>query len=47
MLLVDSSVWIDTLRAVQSDATRFVAGRDEHDELATTGRLPWRPRRPG
>jgi predicted nucleic acid-binding protein len=37
MLLVDSSVWIDTLRAVQSDATRFVAGRDEHDELATTG----------
>jgi predicted nucleic acid-binding protein len=37
MLLVDSSVWIDTLRAVQSDATRFVAGQDEHDELATTG----------
>jgi predicted nucleic acid-binding protein len=37
MLLVDSSVWIDTLRAVQSDATRFVASRDDNDELATTG----------
>lgn len=37
MLLVDSSVWIDTVRAVASDSTRFLAGRDEADELATTG----------
>jgi predicted nucleic acid-binding protein len=37
MLLVDSSVWIDTEWAVASDATRFLAARDESDELATTG----------
>jgi predicted nucleic acid-binding protein len=37
MLLVDSSVWIDAECAVLSDATRFLASRDESDELATTG----------
>jgi predicted nucleic acid-binding protein len=37
MMLVDSSVWIDSARAIASDATRFLAGRDEVDELATTG----------
>ena len=37
MLLVDSSVWIDTECAIASDATRFLATRDESDELATTG----------
>ncbi|MEJ6021793.1 type II toxin-antitoxin system VapC family toxin [Ramlibacter sp. PS4R-6] len=37
MLLVDSSVWIDTVRATASDATRFLAGRNDSDELATTG----------
>lgn len=37
MLLVDSSVWIDTARTITSDATRFIAGRDESDEFATTG----------
>ena len=36
MLLVDSSVWIDTLRSADSDATRFLALRDE-EELAVTG----------
>src|SRR5207237_10048027 len=37
MLLVDSSVWIDSERGIASDATRFLASRDETDELATTG----------
>ena len=37
MLLVDSSVWIDIARTVASDATRFLAARDETDDLATTG----------
>lgn len=37
MLLVDSSVWIDTDCAVVNDATRFLASRDESDEVATTG----------
>jgi hypothetical protein len=37
MLLLDSSVWIDIHRARQTDATRYVDARDEHEELATTG----------
>lgn len=37
MLLVDSSVWIDSARAVASDSTRFLASQEGHDELATTG----------
>src|SRR3569623_2162729 len=37
MILVDSSVWIDSARSIPSDATRFLAARDEADELATTG----------
>lgn len=37
MLLVDSSVWIDADCSVASDGTRFLASRDESDEVATTG----------
>jgi len=37
MLLVDSSVWIDIVRAGVSGASRFLATQDESDELATTG----------
>jgi hypothetical protein len=37
MLLVDASVWIDADCAVATDATRFVASREETDEVATTG----------
>jgi predicted nucleic acid-binding protein len=37
MLLIDSSVWIDSHRGRVTDATRFVDTRDEHEELATTG----------
>lgn len=36
MLLVDSSVWIDAVRGADTDATRFLAMRDE-DELAVAG----------
>lgn len=36
MLLVDSSVWIDAIRGGDSEATRFLAMRDE-DELALAG----------
>jgi predicted nucleic acid-binding protein len=36
MLLVDSSVWIDVTRGVDTDATRFLELRDE-EELAVTG----------
>lgn len=36
MLLVDSSVWIDAIRGADSEATRFLAMRDE-DELAVAG----------
>lgn len=36
MLLVDSSVWIDAIRGGDTDATRFLAMRDE-DELAVAG----------
>jgi predicted nucleic acid-binding protein len=37
MLLVDSSVWIDVIKGVATDATHFLDAREEHDELATTG----------
>ena len=37
MLLVDASVWIDLARGVATDATRFLHGRDDTDELATAG----------
>src|SRR4051812_35622333 len=37
MMLVDSSVWIDGSRLISSEATQFLARRDETDELATTG----------
>jgi predicted nucleic acid-binding protein len=37
MLLLDSSVWIDIHRARATPATSFVEGRDESEEIATTG----------
>jgi predicted nucleic acid-binding protein len=37
MLLLDSSVWIDSHRGRSTEATRFVGMRDEHEEIATTG----------
>jgi predicted nucleic acid-binding protein len=37
IVLPDSSVWIDAARGVQSSATRFIAERDEQEEIATTG----------
>jgi predicted nucleic acid-binding protein len=37
MLLLDSTVWIDIHRARSTPATLFVEGREEHEELATTG----------
>lgn len=37
MLLLDSSVWIDITRGVETAATRFLMARDEQEELATTG----------
>jgi predicted nucleic acid-binding protein len=37
MMLVDSSAWIDGARSISSDATQFLAQRDDTDELATTG----------
>lgn len=37
MMLVDSSVWIDSARSIPSEVAHFVAARDESDELATTG----------
>jgi predicted nucleic acid-binding protein len=36
MLLVDSSVWIDATRGADTDATRFLAQRDE-EEIAVAG----------
>ncbi len=36
MILVDSSVWIDWLRGVDTDAVRFVQQREDSDELALT-----------
>ena len=37
MLLLDSSVWIDSMLGRVTDATRFVESRDEGEEIATTG----------
>jgi predicted nucleic acid-binding protein len=37
MLLLDSSVWIDSHRGRSTEATRFVEMRDDHEEIATTG----------
>ncbi|MCD6077762.1 MAG: PilT protein-like protein [Ramlibacter sp.] len=37
MLLVDSSVWIDRSRGAETDATRYVDMREEHEEVAVTG----------
>ena len=37
MLLVDSSVWIDSHRGCTTAATRFVDTRDDQEEIATTG----------
>lgn len=37
MLLLDSSVWIDSSRGLVTDASRFVNSRDDTEELATTG----------
>jgi predicted nucleic acid-binding protein len=37
MLLVDSSVWINRARGIETDATRFVDLRDGQEELAVTG----------
>jgi hypothetical protein len=37
MLLLDSSVWIDSHRGRVTEATRFVEMRDEQEEIATTG----------
>jgi predicted nucleic acid-binding protein len=36
MLLVDSSVWIDQFRDVQTLATRFLEARDSTEEVALT-----------
>lgn len=37
MLLLDSSVWIDSSKGLATNATRFVEQRDDHEEIATTG----------
>jgi len=37
MLLVDSSIWIDTTRGATTDGARFIASRDDGEELAITG----------
>lgn len=37
MLLLDSSVWIDSFRGRATEATRFLESRDELEEIATTG----------
>jgi predicted nucleic acid-binding protein len=37
MLLVDSSVWIDHVRDLETDAIRFVDQRDENEEIAVAG----------
>jgi predicted nucleic acid-binding protein len=37
MLLVDSSVWIDRSRGAETDATRYVDMREDHEEVAVTG----------
>jgi predicted nucleic acid-binding protein len=37
IVLPDSSVWIDAGRGLSTAATRFIAQRDEDEELAVTG----------
>lgn len=37
MLLIDSSVWIDRSRGAETDATRYVEMREDHEEVALTG----------
>ena len=37
MLLVDSSVWINRTRNIETDSTRFVDFRDGQEEIAVTG----------
>ena len=37
MLLVDSSVWIDHTRDLETEATRFVELRDEEEDIAIAG----------
>lgn len=37
IVLPDSSVWIDAGRGASTSATRFIAQRDDDEELATTG----------
>lgn len=37
MLLVDSSVWIDRSRGIETDGTRYVDMRDGQEEIALTG----------
>lgn len=36
MLLIDSSVWIDRTRGIETDATRFVDARDATEDIALT-----------
>lgn len=37
MLLVDSSVWIDRSRGLETDGTRYVDMREHQEEIALTG----------
>lgn len=37
MLLVDSSVWIDRTRNLDTDAIRFIDERDHREDVALTG----------
>ena len=37
MLLVDSSVWINRARSIETDSTRFVDLRDGQEEVVVTG----------
>jgi predicted nucleic acid-binding protein len=37
MLLLDSSVWIDSMNGRATDATRYVDSRDDNEEIATAG----------
>jgi len=37
MLLLDSSVWIDSHLGRVTEATRFVEAREDQEEIATTG----------
>lgn len=38
-LLVDSSVWIDRLRGVETRATRFIDLREHNEDIALTGTI--------